>query len=118
MEDEIPIIEKTETVEEIGENINKVITIIGDRVKKVLLEDEENSGTVITIIKIEVATDKGTVEERNGTEAKVKVMGKEVEVADGIHMNNTHPRDMSQVHIIKIHNTTDPRLWDIKPRTQ
>ena len=118
VEDEIPRIEMTETVEETGENISKVITIIGDKVKTVLLEDVENSGTVIMIIRIEVETDKGTVEERNGTEAKVKVMEREVEVEDGIHTNNTHPRDMPQVHIIKIHNTTDPRLWDIKPHTQ
>ena len=106
------------TVEEIGENINRAIMTIEDKVKKTLLGDVGKTGTITMIIGTKVGTVKAMVEARNGIEDEVKVMGIEVGVADGTRMTNTLPQDMSQAHIIKIRTTTDRRLWDIKPHTQ
>ena len=105
------------TVVEIGENISKIIMIIGDKVKITLLGDEENSGIIITRIGIEAETVKVTVEVRNGIEDEVKEVGTEVGVVDGTHMSNILPQDMSQAQVIKIQTTTDRRLWGIKPHT-
>ena len=121
-EAEVPAVEEeTETpreemtVEEIGENTNKIIMTIRDKVKKILQGDEENSGIITMTIGTEVETVKVMVEVRNGIKDVVKEI--EVEVADGINTNNTLPQDMSQPQIIKIQTTTDRRLWDIKPHT-
>ena len=62
--------------------------------------------------------DKAMVEERNGTEVEVKVMGIEVGVTDGTHMSNTLPQDIAQVPTIKIQTTTALHLWGIKAHTQ
>ena len=78
----------------------------------------ENSGIIIMTIGIEARTDKAVVGERNGTEVEVKVMGIEVGVADGTHMNNTLPKDIPQVHIIKILITIARHLWVIRARIQ
>ena len=111
-------VEMTETVEETGENINKDTVIIGDKDKIVLPVAVEDSGITITTAGIEQHMGKVTVGERNGTEVKVKVMGIEVGVVDGIHMINTLPRDITQVRIIKIKTTTALRQWDIKHHIQ
>ena len=105
----------TETVEVIGENINKGIMTTGDRDKMVLPVDIKNSGIVIMTIGIEEVTDK-EIGERNGTEVEVKVTGIEVGAVDGTPMNNTLPKDIPQVHIIKILTITVHCLWDTKLR--
>ena len=88
--------------------------IIGDKGMTALPMDVENSGMIIMTIGNEAMTDKVAVEERNGTEEEVKVMGIEVGVAGGTPMSNTLPRVTIQVHIIKIQITTALRPWGIK----
>ena len=105
----------TETVEEIGENINKDTMTIGDKGKRTPHVVAESSGTIMTI-GTEERTDKAVVEGRSGIEEKVKVMGIEVGVIDGTHMNNTLPKVTLQTHTIKIQTTTGLCLWDTKHR--
>ena len=87
--------------------------IIEDKGKITLPVATENSGTIMTT-GTEAPKDKVVVEEGNGTEVKVKVMGTEAEVADGIHMTNILPQVTSQIRTIKILTTTALCLWVIK----
>ena len=116
--DETLTTEMTETEVETGENINKGTMTIGVKDTIVHPEVVENSGIIIMITEIEARMDKEMVEERNGTEEEVKVMGIEVGVVDGTHMNNTLPKVITQVHTIKIQTTTVHHLWDIKVHIQ
>ena len=117
----VPAVEEGDVTQKIGmtetvEETNKVIMIIGDKVKKTLRVVTENSGTIM-IIGIGEQMDKEAAEGKSGTEEEVKVTGIEVEVTDGTNMINTLPKVTLQTHIIKIKTTTALRLWDTKPRT-
>ena len=117
VEDETRTIGTTETAEEIGENINKDTMITGDK-GKITRPVVAGSSGIIRTIGTEEPKGKVAVEERSGTEVKVKVMGTEAGVIDGTHTNNTLPQDITQAHTIKIRTTTAPRLWGIKPSIQ